>query len=244
VPPQPIHAILFDLGDTLIHARSPWQPTLEKASRALTQVLFDSGLEFDETDFHKDFLSSLESYYTQREDTFLEASTFSLLQNILVEKGYKASPRAIRAALDAYYTVTRTNWQPEDDAPAVLHSLHRAGYRLGILSNAGDDNDVRTLVDKVGITSLMDFIVTSAACGIRKPHRRIFELALSHWEFAPENVAMIGDRLDADVLGANQMGMFSVWIKRRTGLSAPGQDDPSPAAIIETLRELPGVLQV
>ena len=166
---------------------------------------------------------------------------FLLLQEILTKKGYSATPLAIRAALDAYYTTTRTNWYPEGDALPVLQTLKVSGFRLAILSNAGDDNDVRILVNKVGATDLMDFILTSAACGIRKPNKRIFEEALSHWDFAAKNVAMVGDRLDADILGANQMGIFSIWIKRRTGKIAPGPNDPAPSAIIENLTELPNL---
>ena len=77
MPPHHIKAILFDLGDTLIHTRSPWLRTLESASLALTQELINSGLKLDRSTFAEDFLSSLDYYYTQREDTFIEKSTFS-----------------------------------------------------------------------------------------------------------------------------------------------------------------------
>jgi HAD superfamily hydrolase (TIGR01662 family) len=242
VSPQ-IKAVLFDLGDTLIHSRSPWQRTFEGASLALTQELINSGLKLDRANFSENFLCGLKEYYAQREDTFLEKSTFTLLQDILNKQGYRVALPTVRTALEAFYTITRTKWFPEDDALQTLQTLYTAGFRLAILSNAGDDNDVHVLVNKVGATKLMDFILTSAACGIRKPHRQIFENALSHWDFPSQNVAMVGDRLDADILGANQMGIFSIWINRRTEKKAPGPNDPIPGAIIENLRELPRLLK-
>ena len=73
-----------------------------------------------------------------------------------------------------------------------------------MISNAGDDQDVQQLVRRFDISQYFDFILTSAACSYRKPHPRIFELALSNWYFLPSEAVMVGDNLDADIRGAQE----------------------------------------
>ena len=44
--------------------------------------------------------------------------------------------------------------------------------------------------------------------GVKKPDPYIFELALEMAEVNPKNSLMIGDNLEADILGAKAMGML------------------------------------
>jgi FMN phosphatase YigB (HAD superfamily) len=115
--------------------------------------------------------------------------------------------------------------------------LESAGYRMGLVSNAGDDKDVKTLARRFRIDGFFDFILTSAACSYRKPHPRIFELALAHWGYPAGEAAMVGDTLDADILGAQQAGLFGIWL---TDSSTSGAVRPD--ATIENLLELPELL--
>ena len=114
---------------------------------------------------------------------------------------------------------------------------------MGIISNAGDDRDVQQLVENFDIGSFFDIVLTSAACGYRKPHKRIFELALEYFNIRAEEVAMVGDTLSADILGANQMGMYSIWITRRVEKEPEGELPAQPQAVINSLAELPILLQ-
>ena len=54
---------------------------------------------------------------------------------------------------------------------------------------------------------------------------------------------MVGDTLNADILGANQLGMYSIWITRR--IDTPPEDELStqPQAVIKSLGELPTLLR-
>jgi FMN phosphatase YigB (HAD superfamily) len=53
---------------------------------------------------------------------------------------------------------------------------------------------------------------------------------------------MVGDLLEADILGANQLGMYSIWITRRVSLPEEGVLAIQPQAVIPTLDLLPGLL--
>jgi len=237
-----IRAILFDLGGTLMYAKDPWLPVLARADRALADSLYAQGLQLDCDGFHEEFRSRLRKYYDARDADLFETTTTSVLRSLLDEKGYQdVSEKVIRFALDARYTVTQSNWLLEDDAISTLEILQNTGHRLGIISNAGDNKDVFQLVDKFGIEPYFDFILTSAACSYRKPHVRIFELALAHWGMPPREAAMVGDSLEADIKGANQAGIYSIWITRRVD-EAIIKIDIQPSTTISALHELPGLL--
>ena len=123
-----------------------------------------------------------------------------------------------------------------------MKKLEESGYRLGIVSNAGDDQDVQQLVRRFKIRQYFDFIVTSAACSYRKPHPRIFELALANWYLHPSEAVMVGDNLTADIQGAQQVGLYGVWISRRADPQMEKQEAVSPDASMTSLMELPAIL--
>lgn len=237
-----IRAILFDLGDTLMRPSAAWPPVIERADRAVVDVLCKNGLGLDCDHFHEEFKASLQRYYTERDSQQIETSTAVVLEELLIKKGYENVPPAlIRAALDARYRISQSNWQLVDDAIPTLGELRHSGYKMGIVSNAGDNKDVFQLVDKFGIEPYFDFILTSAACGWRKPHPRIFELALTHWGYSPAQAAMVGDKLEADITGANQAGVFSIWAKRYA--KTPKETAVKPSAQVEALSEIPTILK-
>ena len=135
---------------------------------------------------------------------------------LLKELGHtEVAESEIRSALDALYHVTQRNWELESDSIETLEALKSQNYRIGIFSNAGDDKDVQELIDSFGIRVYLDFVLTSAACYYRKPHPRAFEIALAQWNALPEEAVMVGDSLEADIFGANQAGMTSIWLTRR-----------------------------
>ncbi|GAB4430982.1 MAG: hypothetical protein Kow002_19320 [Anaerolineales bacterium] len=241
-----IRAVLFDLGDTLMHAVDPnaWTQTLKRGNQALVDYLCDRKLDIDCDTFADEFNQRLRKYYNERDILMLETSTFLVLKELLAAKGFTdISDEIPRAALDQHYAVTQKNWELEEDAIECLDTLKTAGIKLGIVSNAGDDRDVRQLADKFRIRPYFEFVLTSAACGYRKPHKRIFELALENLNTLPEQIAMVGDKLDADIQGANQMGMYSIWITRRIKMPPDGELPVQPQAVISALSDLPALIQ-
>jgi HAD superfamily hydrolase (TIGR01662 family) len=171
----------------------------------------------------------------------VETSSMGVLRNLLTEKGHPGiNEKFLRAALDHYYSITQQNWYLEEDALATLTELQSHGLRIGLVSNASDSHDVYTLVDKFGIRSYFDFILVSADCGYRKPHPQIFEQALANWNYLPDEIAMVGDRLDADISGARPLGIFAIWIKRRARTS--GSTPVKPDATVQALSEIPPLL--
>src|SRR5512141_838717 len=243
MPRNFLRAVVFDLGGTLMYERAAWDPVIAQADEALTSYLRAQGMELNLSSFPREFRKRIDRYFRKREKDLLETTYSFVLRDVLAEKGYgDVSEAIIRNALDRLFAVTQTNWTLEEDTLPTLKKLEQDGYRLGLISNAGDDEDVQQLIRKFEISPYFDFIVTSAQCSYRKPHPRIFELAIANWYFLPSETVMVGDNLDADIRGAKSTGMYAVWISRRAGSSSEDQPRFEPDASIATLSELPALL--
>lgn len=238
-----LRAVIFDLGGTLMYERNTWYQITAEGDEALTKYLIEQGLELNLSTFPIEFRRRLGEYFARREKDLLETSYTFVLLDLLKDKGYANMPDdVIRKALDSLFSITQTNWILEDDALPTLKKLVQDGYRLGLISNAGDDQDVQELVRRFEIAPYFDFILTSAACSYRKPHPRIFELAIANWYFLPSETVMVGDNLDADIRGAKSAGLYGIWISRRAGQSSEDQPRFQPDASVSTLSELPPLL--
>ena len=214
-----------------------------RADEALTEYLRSQDMELNLSTFPVEFRRRLDKYFSQRESDLLETTYAFVLRDVLADKGYEDLPDTlIRKALDRLFAVTQTNWILEEEAIATLKKLEGDGYRLGLISNAGDDRDVHQLTDKFGISSLFDYIITSAGCGYRKPHPRIFEMALSNWYFLPSEAVMVGDNIEADIAGAKSAGMYAIWLKLHAGSIAEDQVEVKPDAVASSLSEIPAIL--
>lgn len=238
-----LRSVIFDLGGTLMYERDSWHSINAQADEALTDYLRGQGLELNLSTFRLEFRRRLDEYFKRREKDLLETTYSFVLRDLLADKGYgDVSENILRKALDRLFAVTQTNWLLEEDALPTLKRLEENGYRLGLISNAGDDRDVQQLAKRFGIASYFDFILTSAGCSYRKPHPRIFELALSNWYFLPNEAVMVGDNLDADIRGAQNAGLYGIWISRRAGERTQDELRVQPDASLSSLSELPAAL--
>jgi HAD superfamily hydrolase (TIGR01549 family) len=243
MPRNFLRAVIFDLGGTLMYEREPARAVNARADEALTLYLREQGMELNLTTFPIEFRRRLDKYFKQREHDLLETTYSFVLRDVLADKGYEdLSDDLVRKALDRLFAVTQTNWTLEEEAVLTLQKLENDGYRLGLISNAGDDRDVQQLTEKFGIRSFFDFVVTSAACGYRKPHPRIFELALSNWYFLSTEAVMVGDNPDADIAGAKSAGLYTIWLKRRAESVNEEQFQAQPDAVAPSLSEIPSIL--
>jgi putative hydrolase of the HAD superfamily len=124
---------------------------------------------------------------------------------------------------------------------AVLDELQEEGRMLGLISNAGDAENVQRLIDKVEIRDYFDPIIISAAIGIRKPDPTLFEMVLDQWQVTPDSVVMIGDRLEADILGAQNAGIHQIWLKPEVEGSAATQI--TPEKVTGKLVDIPNLIR-
>lgn len=238
------NVVLFDLGATLIYFDGDMETRIGEGIQAMQRHLIALGYQLG-PDFADHYRQTSREYYRWRDDVLTEMPAPEVFRASLAKYCCANLPQEhVQAALTALYAPTQHAWTPEPDAVPTLAELRWRGYRLGLVSNAGYDEDVQVLVDKAGLRPYLEFVITSAAARIRKPHPDIFRPALNHFGVPPAQAVMVGDFLQADVLGANRLGMGSVWITRRADLSESraALKRIQPDRTIAALSELPDVL--
>jgi putative hydrolase of the HAD superfamily len=133
-------------------------------------------------------------------------------------------------------------------ADRTLYELKRRGYPLAIVSN-GPVGSIPNVFGHYGLYDLFDVFAISQALGVEKPDPRIFRHALDYLGIAQEaygRTVMVGNDLAADVVGANGVGMISVWLDwaprhRKTpasDLEIPRHTITEPLALLPLLGEL------
>jgi putative hydrolase of the HAD superfamily len=98
---------------------------------------------------------------------------------------------------------------------AVKHGLDelKKSYRPGIVSNAQETFTLPEL-DLYGLRPYFETIVLSSQIGVKKPNSKIFRVAPDHLKIEPQQAVFVGNDLFADVLGADKLGMKTIFLGR------------------------------
>ena len=156
----------------------------------------------------------------------------------------ETSATAILAVAESY-GVTLPPWNNNleklyPETPAVLEKLAQK-YKLGIIANQVEGTQKR--IDNWGIGKYFDVVVASAEAGVAKPDSAIFKIALEKSGCKPENAAMIGDRLDNDIIPAKKLGMKTIWVRQALAVyQKVRNDEEQPDFTIDSIREITEVL--
>ena len=92
-----------------------------------------------------------------------------------------------------------------DGAIAVLDYLYPK-YNLHIITN-GFKEVHNGKLNKSGIAHYFETVTNSEMVGVKKPNPKIFKHALKQAKALPEHSLMIGDNLEADIIGAIDFGI-------------------------------------
>src|SRR5690606_25515547 len=111
---------------------------------------------------------------------------------------------------------TKTNLFP--NAHETLAYL-KGKYRLHLLSNGSKEACEQKLCHS-NLASYFQTIVISENIGVNKPHPDIFHYALKNGYAQCERSVMIGDNLDADIRGAQNVGLDAIFFNS-IGLEQP-----------------------
>ena len=107
------------------------------------------------------------------------------------------------------------HYSPEPGAVEALAALKPYGLKIGVVSNSPFSGSVLSWeLQQQGLLAGIDFVLSSADCGLQKPHPLLFSLGVWQLGLSPSEVWFMGDTLDYDVLGALKAGLWAVWYNR------------------------------
>ncbi len=108
-------------------------------------------------------------------------------------------------------------------------------YRLHIITNGFQEIQEKKLRNS-NIYHFFDQIIDSEMAGVKKPNPLIFNLALERAGVMAKNAVMIGDSLEADVLGARAVGLQTIHF------NVHNEPDHEHGEMIQDLREIKSYL--
>ena len=193
-----LEAVLFDWSNTLV--RFAWDDELLLAGHR-------AGLGHDDPEFTARY-----------RDVVLGDTEHRPYVELLAELDI-TDPDAF---IDAEHEVWLAAHEVLAAGPALLESLRARGLKTGVVANSWPDPPrvLRADAERYGLAPLLDVQAWSEEVGARKPDAEIFLYALRALRVDPSAAMFVGDRLDADVAGAAEVGMSTVqalWFRADDG---------------------------
>ena len=202
----PISAVLFDLDNTLLDRDAA-------VTRFWRQVYRDSQV-IRRTHTEEEALAlllSLDAQGRRSRKNFFDA----------VLRQWPGLFRDFLHETDVYYSAFPRMYVLEPETRRLLEGLGARGVSWGVVTN-GSSTSQRAKIRETGLEALVRVVIVSEEVGLKKPDRRIFELALKQIDASPSETIFVGDDTDADILGAKEAGMRTAWVHR--GRSWPYED--------------------
>lgn len=130
--------------------------------------------------------------------------------------------------------VEAIRFSPFPDAQSALEGLRDREIRIICLSNW--DVSLGEVLDRCGLMSLLDDVVSSAQAGSSKPSPDPFLLALELAGCEADQAIHVGDTLEEDVVGAQGVGVRPLLLDRDS--SVPDSELPEGLKVISSLEEI------
>ncbi|MDA8346501.1 MAG: HAD family hydrolase [Thermaerobacter sp.] len=196
-----VDAVLFDVGNTLLHLDHLWL-----AEQAITLGVLvtqedvgrvDAGVRRRLNEGLEEVPDSFAAFFARIGRRIGLSSEGAQLFGARAEGEHQRDPRGMWRCV------------AEGDVGTVA-ALRRRGISVGVISNS--DGRVEEQLRLAGLRELFAVVVDSRVVGIEKPDARIFEFALQELSVAPQQALYIGDLLRADVDGARNAGMHALLL--------------------------------
>tara|TARA_Y100000385_G_scaffold64820_1_gene64102 strand:- start:116 stop:811 length:696 start_codon:yes stop_codon:yes gene_type:complete len=133
---------------------------------------------------------------------------YNRLADTFDQMKFKTTNSQIDYISEAYITYLSSFSHLFEGAIPLLEKL-KSNYNLHIITN-GFEQVQNLKIKNSGLKTFFDFIFTAEQVGFKKPHPQIFIEALNQTKADPKKSLMIGDSLEADILGALTQGMHAI----------------------------------
>lgn len=203
-----VRGVLTDLDDTLYAYRPAHSAALMRCFEEWKAVI-EPGADVDV--FKKEY-RRCRTVVTER--LAPQGSCRSRYAAFLMMLEARKRPAAYAEALrfeDLYWEHFMSVIQPDAGALAFLERCKEAGVPVCIVTNMQYRFQVRKL-EALGLTKLAEFMVASEHAGAEKPHTKAFDAGLELLGMKANEVIMLGDSYEADILGAQQVGIRAYQI--------------------------------
>jgi putative hydrolase of the HAD superfamily len=199
-------AVIFDLFHTLISLEVSKAPGLSTPEM----------LGIDKEEWNKVWMSDPDDYVLGGTDIAVPVGR--------IARQFKpdVTDEQIQAAVAARYGRFRhALLNIEAEALDGLRRLKKMGFGLGLISNCGED-EIKPWPESP-LAPLFDAVLFSCEVKLKKPDRRIFELAAQRLGAAPGECLYVGNGGSDELCGARRAGMTAVLLTRHLEVVKPSR---------------------
>ncbi len=199
-----IKHIFFDLDHTL------WDFD-KNSALAFGQIFKNRSIFIETDDFLKIYVSVNLKYWAlyRNNDVTKEALRYGRLKESFDLLEFQISDEDINILAEEYINFLPNYNHLLEGSEEILEYLYPK-YQLHIITNGFEEVQHRKMINS-GILNYFSTITTSEETGVKKPHAVIFEKALQKSKASVDQSIMIGDNFEADILGAQNCGLASIF---------------------------------
>ncbi len=226
---QSISDIFFDLDHTL------WD--FERNSALTFQKIFhEAEIEVSLSKFLEVYVPlNLAFWKLYRENKINKTELrYQRLKTAFDSIGYEINDEVIDILSAAYITNLAAYNNLLPNTVEILDYL-KPKYKLHIITNGFEEVQTRKLVNS-NISGYFNQVINSEMAGVKKPNPEIFELALHKANARADRSLMVGDNIEADILGAKAVGFHALH------LNAHNDPKHEHCVMIHDLREIKNYL--
>lgn len=235
-------AMLLDLDDTIIAYDAVAEPTwLRVCALSAPEVGAPSaeGLWALIKESRQWFWSNPERNEWGRKD--LKRASQEVVARALRHFGVENHQLVVRI-VDIYRDQRDEAIEPIAGAIETLDFFVSAGIQLILVTN-GTGSGQRAKVQRFQLDRFFHHLVIEEEVGFGKPDHRVFEYALNQLGVRPQDSWMVGDNLSVDVLPAQQLGIYGVWVDASghgvpSALHVKTEGPVEPDRVVLSLRDL------
>ncbi|MNS84078.1 Pyrimidine 5'-nucleotidase YjjG [compost metagenome] len=200
--------IFFDLDHTLWDFEQNSFNTLEHIYHEYN--LADRGVD-SLTSFHQRHKAHNDRLWARYRNGFINREDLKWKRMWLTLIEFKIGDERLARDLSAVYMDMLPYQQSLfPHAIEILDYCKEQSYDMNLITNGFEDTQWKKL-NATGIGHYFSHVITSETSNSLKPHAPIFDYALSLAGADKESSIMIGDSLEADILGAQSFGMDQVY---------------------------------
>ena len=208
--------LVFDIDDTLYEQIVPF----ENAFRSL----FDIDIDIEKFYLLSRYYSDVKFEASRNGEMTMDEYHIYRIQEAAKDLGvYLTDEQALN--MQKEYKKNQQKLQMSDKTISILERAKKNNVKLGIITNGPSEHQWMK-VDVLGVEKWIsrENIIVSGDLGINKPDKRIFEVMQEKLQLGVESLYYIGDSLENDIVGANNVGWKSIWINRYNKEYPPGTE--------------------
>jgi HAD superfamily hydrolase (TIGR01549 family) len=235
-------AVLFDLGHTLIDYYCDWKGPEERGIGRIYDLVRRTSPSVNRAEFTAYLSERLVNARDQKYHQMVEVPLVELMGQCLERYGALDEDN-LQQSLEIFYGVLLEDRKLVNGAVELLASIKERGYSVGLISDVAwglpSEFPMRD-IKFYGLDAYFDDYVFSTDIGLRKPHPKIFKVALSNLGVDASESMYVGNSIYNDIKGAKGVGMKAVLKKSPY---CPLEEGVVPDHTVSSLREVINLIE-